>query len=134
MFDQIDGPKKLPDIKKRTDYSGLKIVCLIAPVFMVFVYLDNVDMGLAVSIILGMALLAIKIYWDLRKYVWFWMTIGIILALNFYLLIRVPQRWIAALGPLHAAGLLPIGFADLSIFLGAIWIAERCFLKEPPSA
>jgi hypothetical protein len=80
-----------------------------------------------------MALLAIKIHWDLRKYVWFWTTIAIILALNFYMLVLVPQRWIAALGPLHAVGLLPIQVADLALFLGAVWLAERCFLNDPPS-
>lgn len=49
MFEQIEDPKEQPDDKKRTDYTGLKIVGLIAPVYLIFVYVDKPDMGLAVD-------------------------------------------------------------------------------------
>ena len=130
MFEQLEKPEEVREEKKRTDYTGLKIVGMIAPVFLLFVYLDKVDLGLAVSIVLGMTLIAIKIHWDLRKHVWFWATIGFVLAVHFFLIARMPQKWLAALGPLHAAGLLPIGVADLVITLGAIWVAQKLFIDS----
>ena len=128
MYEQIEDPKEQPEEKKRTDYTGLKIVGLIAPVYLIFVYFDKPDMGLAVFIILGMTILAIKIRWDLRRHAWFWASIVLVLALHVYLLIHLPQRIVAALGPLHAIGLLPIGVADLLITLGVIWVGREALL------
>lgn len=130
MFEQIEDPKEQPDDKKRTDYTGLKIVGLIAPVYLIFVYVDKPDMGLAVSIVLGMTILAIKIRWDLRRHAWFWTSVALVLALHVYLLMRLPQRVVAALGPLHAIGLLPIEVADLFITLGVIWVGEKLFTND----
>ncbi len=133
MFEQIEDTKEEQEEKKRTDYTGLKIVGLIAPVYLIFVYFHKPDMGLAVSIVLGMTILAVKIRWDLRRHAWFWVSILLVLALHLYLLMRLPQRIVAALGTLHAIGLLPIGVADLLITLGVIWVGEKLFSNGSPS-
>ena len=131
MFELLEEPEE----KKPTDYTGLKIATALAPVFLLFVYLGKVDMGLAVFIVLGMAIFAIKIRWNLRKHFWFWATISFVLALHVYLLffVRLPQGWLAGLGKLHAIGLLPIGVAELLLILGAVELAEKLFSNNSSS-
>jgi hypothetical protein len=82
-----------PGAKQSVDYTGLKIVAILAPVFFLFVFLGNADMGLTACIVLGMIILAIKLRWNLRKHVWFWATIIFVLALHIPLfwVVRWPQ-------------------------------------------
>jgi hypothetical protein len=119
MFD-YDPPKK----KEPTDYTGLKIGVMLAPVFLLFVFLGNADMGLTVCIVLGLIMLAIKIRWNLRKHVWFWATIVFILALHVPLVFIV--RWPQGDVPIILYS-MPIGIADFVIILGAVGLAEKFF-------
>ena len=125
MFD-YDPPKE----KEPVDYTGLKIVCILAPVFFLITFLSNADMGLAACIVLGMVMLAIKIRWQLRKRVWFWAIIGFVLALHvpLILMVRLPQRNVPTL-----FYTMPLGIADFLIISGALGLAERLFSTGPPS-
>jgi hypothetical protein len=131
MFEQCEEPEE----KKPTDYTGLIIGATLLPVFLLFVHLGNPDMGLAVFVALGMVMLAVKIRWKLRKHVWFWAAIVLVLALHAYLLfvVQLPHGWLAELGKLHAIGLLPVGFADFLITLGAIGLAQKFFSNSSSS-
>lgn len=122
MFD-YDPPKE----KGPVDYTGLKIVAILAPVFFLFVFLGNADMGLAACIVLGMIMLAIKIRWNLRKHLWFWAIIVLILALHVPLvfMVRWPQGNVPTL-----FYTMPIGIADFLIILGAVGLAEKLFSKN----
>lgn len=125
MFD-YESPKP----KEPVDYTGLKIVAILAPVFFLITFLANADMGLTVCIILGMIMLAVKIRWCLRKHIWFWAIIVVILALHAPLvsMVRFPQG--------HAPTLfytMPLGIADFLIILGAVGLAERFFSKSSSS-
>ena len=71
-----------PKAKEPVDYTGLKIVAILSPVFFLVVYLGNLDMALATCMVLGGIVLAIKIRWHLRKHIWFWAIIAVILALH----------------------------------------------------
>ena len=71
-----------PVEREPTDYSGPIIVAILAPVFLLFVFLGKKDMGLAVSIVLGMVILAVRLHWKLRKHVWFWAMIFLILTVH----------------------------------------------------
>src|SRR5450755_3076005 len=84
MFDH-DPPKE----KGPVDYTGLKIVGMLAPVFFLITFLSNADVGLAACIVLGMVMLAIKLRWHLRRHLWFWAVIGFILALHIPLVLVV---------------------------------------------
>jgi hypothetical protein len=125
MFD-YDEPKQ----KEPVDYTGLKIVAILAPVFFLITFLANADVGLAACIVLGMIILAVKIRWNLSKHVWFWGTIILILALHVPLLflVRWPQGNVPTL-----FYTMPIGIADFFIILGAVGLAERLFLKDSSS-
>jgi len=51
------------DENELSKFTGVKIGAMLIPVFLLFVFLGNVDMGLAVVIVLAMMLLAIKLHW-----------------------------------------------------------------------
>jgi hypothetical protein len=125
VFDD-DRPKE----KQPTDYTGPVIVAMLLPVFVLFVYLGNADLGLTAMIVLGMIMCAVKIRWNLRKYVWFWATIILILALHvpLFFIIRWPQGKVPTI-----AYTLPLGFADFFIMLGALGLAEKLFSKDSSS-
>jgi magnesium-transporting ATPase (P-type) len=125
MFD-YDPPKP----KEPADYTGLKIVAILAPVFFLITFLANADMGLTACIILGMITLAIKIRWNLRKHLWFWAIIVFVLALHVPLvfMVRWPQGKVPTL-----FYTMPIGIADFLIILAVVGLAEKFFSKDSSS-
>jgi hypothetical protein len=126
VFEQIEEPKERPP----TDYTGPKIVAILAPVFFLFVYLGKAEMGFTVIIVLGMTMLAVKLRWRLRKHVWFWAIIVFILALHVPLLLLV--RWPQGKTPTIAYS-MPLGILDFLLIMGAIGFAERFFPKGSSS-
>jgi len=115
------------EAKGFTDYTGLKIGAVLLPVFFLFVYWGKADMGLAVLIVLGVTIGAIKIRWDLRKHVWFWAIIAVMLALHVPLVFMV--RWPQGNAP-TLFYTLPFGLVDFLIISGALRLAEKFFLKR----
>ena len=122
MFD-YDQPKE----KQPVDYTGLKIVGILAPVFFLITFLSNADMGLAACIVLGMVMLAIKFRWHLRKHLWFWATIVVLLAIHIPLVFIV--RWPQGSLPTRFYT-VPIGIIDFFITLVAIDTVEKFFSKD----
>jgi hypothetical protein len=110
------------------DYTGLIIGVILGPLFLLFLLLDEAEMGLKVFTVLAMAIFAIKLHWDSRKHFWFWAIIVIILALHvpLVLMVRLPQRNVPA-----RSYVIPVGIADFVIFWGALDLAERLFVKNP---
>jgi hypothetical protein len=126
MFD-YESPKP----KEPVDYTGLKIGALVAPVFFLITFLYNADAGLAACIVVGVILFAIKLRWHLRKHVWFWAIIAVILALHVPLIFMV--RWPQG----HAPTLfytMPLGIADFLIISGALRLAENLLSKDSSSS
>lgn len=119
-----------PEEKEPTDYTGPIITVILAPVFVLFAYFGNADLGLTAIIILGMIMCAIKIRWNLRKHGWFWATIVFVLALHvpLFFIVRWPQGKTPTI-----TYTLPLGFADFFIILGALGLAERVFSRNRPS-
>ena len=127
MFDDEQLPT---EEKEPTDYTGLKIVAILAPVMLLFAYLDNVDMGLTVCIVLGAIILAIKLRWKLRKHVWFWAIIVFILSLHvpLFYLVRWPQGNTPTL-----FYTMPMGIVDFLLIMGTIELAQKFLLKDSSS-
>jgi hypothetical protein len=125
MFD-YDSPKE----KEPTDYTGLKIGAILAPLFLIFIYFGKADMGLTVFIVLGVTMFAIKIRWNLRKHVWFWAVIVFILALHvpLFFIVQWPQGKTPTI-----FYTMPLGIADFLIISGALGLAEKFFSKGFPS-
>ena len=117
---------------KSTDYTGVIIAAILAPVYLVFYLVGNEKMGRSVFVVLGMTMLAIRIRWDLRNRLWFWLVIVFVLALHIPLLFFV--RWPEGYhGWLPAIGTLPIGLADVLIILGVVYFVEKFIVKSPPA-
>jgi hypothetical protein len=115
------------EAKELTPYLGLKIGAILLPMLLLFIYLGKADMGLAVFIVLGMMMFAIKIRWNLRKHVWFWAIIAVILALHVPLvfMVRWPQGNVPTLFYTR-----PFGLIDFLIISGALRLAEKLLSKE----
>jgi len=114
------------EAKELTDYTGLKIGAILLPILLLFIYLGKADMGLTVFIVLGVSIVAIKIRWNLRKHLWFWLIIVSIFALHvpLFFIVRWPQGKVPGL----FYG-LPFGLVDFLIISGALRLAEKFFLK-----
>jgi hypothetical protein len=93
---------------------------------LLFAYFGKEDMGLAVVIVLGVMAVAIKIRWNLRKHVWLWAIIAVILALHVPLVFMV--RWPQGNAP-TLFYTLPFGLVDFLTISGALRLAEKFFLK-----
>lgn len=118
---------ELPHDQPPTDYTGLIIAAMLTPVFVFFAFLGKADVGLSAYIVLGVVMLAIKLRWNLRKHVWFWATIGFILALHVPLVFMI--QWPQGKFP-TIAYTMPIGIADFLIIFGALGLAEKLFSKN----
>lgn len=114
--------------RKHTDYTGVIIGAILLPVLLLFIYLGKEDMGRAVFLSLGAILFAIRIRWGLRKHLWFWGIIVLVLALHvpLFFVARWPHGW------LPAVGWLPIAVADCLIILGVLRLVEKFIVKSPP--
>src|SRR5277367_2606750 len=107
--------------KKPTDYTGLIIATILLPVLLLFMYFGNGDLGMTVFIALAAVMVAIRIRWDLRRQLWFWETIGLVVVLHipFFYFVRIPPAWF------HAVALLPIVIPDCLLTLGVIRVVEK---------
>lgn len=99
---------------------------LTSPLFFVFDRLGKPGTGRAAWICAGMFLIAMKVRWELRSRLWFWVTIAVLLVLHLPLISLVPwtSRWIPAVG------IVPIGVLDIAILLGCIALVEK-LIKGP---
>lgn len=126
MFDP-----NLPKAKKPIDYTGVKIGATLLPVFALFVFWGNADMGLTVCIVLAMTMFAIKVRWNLRRHVWFWAIIIFILAVHVPLLFVV--RWPQGNTP-TLFYTMPLAVADFLIISGALGLAEKLLSGKKDSS
>jgi hypothetical protein len=114
----------------RRDWTGTIIGAATLPVLFLFVYLGKPDMGFTIAIVLVAIMVAIYLRWRLRKHVWFWATIILVLALHIPLFFIV--RWPSGNTPTIAYS-MPLGIADFLLFSGALSVAERLFSKGSSS-
>jgi hypothetical protein len=126
MFDNYDPP----EAEEPRDWSGTLIGLATLPVFFVFAYLGKEEVGFTVCIVLAIIGIAIRLRWKLRKHVWFWATIALVLALHvpFLSIIHWPDTKVPTI-----AYAMPLGIADFLIVSGALALAEKLFSKQSPS-
>ena len=120
MFDYEEAPKE----KSPTDWTGPIIVAMLAPLFFLFVYLGKAEMGFTACLVLGMFMIAVRLRWKLRRHVWFWGTIVLVLLLHipFLFLVHWPQSHVPTI-----VYSLPLGIVDFLLISGAISLAQRVF-------
>ena len=118
-----------PKEKEPVDYTGVKIGLVLLPVFFLITFLYNADAGLAAYIVVGVMVCAIKIRWYLRKHIWFWAIIAVILALHVPLVFMA--QWPKNAPTIFYA--MPIGIADFLTISGALKLAESFMSKASSS-
>ena len=111
-----------------TNYTGVIIGAIAVAVLFLFSHFGKSEMGLSASICMIAILFAIGLRWNLRKRFWFWEVIVLVTALHvpLILMFRWPDKWVPGIA------LLPIGAADLLIFLGAVRFVEKFIVKAAP--
>ena len=106
------------------DWTGAIVAVLLAPVFVLFVYLGYAEKGFTTYLVSCALAIAIKLRWNLRKHVWFWVTIALVVAAHIPLLVAV--RWPKSNVPTIVLS-MPLGIADFLVMSGAISLAEKAF-------
>jgi hypothetical protein len=106
--------------RKHPDLTGLIIGLSMVPVYILFASLGRQDLALSACVVSIPISLAVRIHWDLRKRIWFWAVMAIILALHASVIIHFqwPRRWLPGMA------LLPVALADFLITMGVIRVAQ----------
>jgi hypothetical protein len=96
---------------------------------LLFVSVGRFDLARPTMVSVAMVSLAITMRWKLRKHVWFWITMTILTALHFPLILLIPwtTKWIPAIL------IAPIGIADLYAMLWILSVVGK-FVAEPKNA
>jgi hypothetical protein len=123
VFEELDENK--PREQEPTNYTGLIIFACTVPVMLFFWHIGKFELGLNIGMSLAIAALAAGIYWKLRRRFWLWVILVSLFAMHLPLLVRIhrPNRWVPGIE------LLPIGLADLLIYIGVITLAKKVFIK-----
>lgn len=97
-----------------------------SPLFILFAYFGDPGKGRAAWVSAGMIALAARCLWDLRKRIWFWITIVVIGLIHVPLILFI--RW--GDQPLSYVALLPLGLADFGFAYGTIRLIEHAVEKD----
>jgi len=129
LFNEDKTEAQGSDKEKPTDYTGLIMAAATLPVLIFFTYIGKTELGLNLGICLFDSMVAVKLRWYLRKRIWFWVVIVLVLALHvpLVLIIHWPHEWVSKFA------LLPIGFADCMITLGIIGFVQKFIVRDAPS-
>jgi hypothetical protein len=94
-----------------------------------FDHLGRFDLARPALFSIGMLGIAIAIKWKLRRNLWFWITMTILVALHVLLILFVPwtPKWVPAIV------VIPIGIVDLFAML-AILSAVENFVERPKTS
>jgi len=100
------------------------VLCVIAGTILfglLFLEFGRLDLARPSLITAAIMVLAIIMRWRLKRHVWFWITMVILAALHFPLILFVPwtTRWIPAFVT------IPIGIADLYLVLWVLSTVEK---------
>ena len=124
MFEELE--ENQPKEQKPTDWRGTIIGLCTLPVLALFIHFGREDLAVpACTYLVGIAL-ATALRWGLRKHVWFWIVIALVVALHMVLLIKVPWPHFT----INRVTLLPFGIADLLVVSGIIQFVKTFFVRD----
>jgi len=116
--------------RERNRMAAFYIGIALLPVIFLLDHFGRIDLGLNLFLCLSVNAIVIRVRWELKKYVWFWVVMAIIVVLELPIVFRVKwpeHQWVPAVA------LLPIGLAACLVALGAIKLVEHFMVKAPPS-
>jgi hypothetical protein len=121
--------KMMEDSGEKTagDFSGVVTAAIVLPASLIVYHFGGADMAISTFLCLGMVVFAALLKWNLRKFVWFWIVLSIVTALQVPVILGVhwPAHWV------HGVVLLPVCIVDLLILLGIIRLVEGVMLSKP---
>ncbi len=105
------------------------VLCVIVgsiPIAWLFDHFGRFDLARPALCTIGMLGIAIAIKWKLRRHLWFWVTMTVIVALHAALILLVPwgTKWVPAIV------IIPIGIADLYAILAILSTIGK-FVERP---
>jgi hypothetical protein len=94
-----------------------------------FDHLGRFDLARPALYSIGMFGIAVAIKWKLRRHLWFWITMTVIVALHVVLILFVPwtTKWVPAIV------IIPIGIADLYAMLAILSVVGK-FVERPKTS
>ena len=112
---QRESPRKLT-----AGFAYLILLCS-SPILLIFFLVGGLQIGIGAWICTAFVMLVVRIRWDLRRYVWFWITICLALLLQIPLVMVVPWNdrnltWII---------LFPIATLDYAVVYGCVRLVEK---------
>ena len=130
-----NGGRKLPQEKvitaedEKMRLPGWGVLCVIFGSILlglVFVHFGKLALARPTLDSVAMVSIAIAMRWQLRRHVWFWITMTVLAALHVPLILFVPwtTKWVPAIV------IIPIGLADLYAMLAILSVVGK--LVERP--
>ena len=105
---------------------GLLVAVCCSPLFFLFAYFGDPGRGVAATVSALIIVGALRYFWDLRKRVWFWITLAFIVGFHIALVLLIPwpdKDW-------RGIQLLPIGLLDFAIAYEIIRLAEKVIERK----
>jgi hypothetical protein len=106
---------------KLTKKSAILIALCASPLFFLFAYLGDPGRGRAAAVCAFVLLTCARLFWNILKPVWLWLTIAIVVICHVPLITLV--SWTNKDYP--GIVLLPIALLDFVVVYGAFWLLEK---------
>jgi hypothetical protein len=125
MAECEDDEVKSPFDRLTRPTSFVVLFCSL-PVYFIFNAMGESAKGLAASIMTGMIITAVILSWDMRKHIWYWITLIVLILLHVPLIQYVPWSDRSYPGMM----LLPHGLLDLAVVYGCIKLVEMLMTRK----
>ncbi len=115
--------------KGPTRMTAFYICIALLPLLFLIDHLGKCDLGMNICFCLFVNAIVVRTRWELKKYVWFWVVIVTVVAMELPIVFTVKwpeHQWVPAVA------LLPIALAGYLFAMGVIKLAEHFMVKEPP--
>jgi hypothetical protein len=117
---QAEAPRKLTP-----GFAYLIALCS-SPMLFIFFFVGGLQLGIGAWICFTFVMLVVRIRWDLRRHVWFWITIGLGMFLQIPLVLAIPWNdrnltWII---------FFPIAILDYAVVYGCVRFVEKLMKRE----
>ena len=98
------------------------------PVLLIFAYLGDVYRGIGASVCTTTVLIVVRARWDLRKHIWFWVTVTLTLVFQIPFVFLVPWKN----RNVNGVTILPLMLLDYGMVFGCVKLAQMMMKKAQP--
>jgi len=121
--DEVDdeADASSPDTPSRAWAIGIGICCLF-PLYLLFSAFGNAGRGTSAMCFGGAMIIVVRLRWELRNRVWFWVTVGLLVLIHLAMVLLIPWPNRDYTLPI----ILPVGVVDiLMIWFVIQWVAKK---------